>query len=178
VHWFCKEPQPYQTMFADSRAETLWKLLRSLLRLIRALNTLNIHWFCDKLDLTGSKIQFYNGIALLVTFFGCRIVWGTYQSVLIYSDIYTALTTSPSDPLASMLDEGKCENNASSISPGYISGCEIGGLPMWLVSIYLVGNTALSLLNFYWFSQMVKAIRKRFVVQSGVQVNKQTKKGQ
>jgi hypothetical protein len=130
------------------------------------------------LDLTGSKIQFYNGIALLATFFGCRIVWGTYQSVLIYSDIYTALTTFPSDPLALMLDEGKCENNASSISPGYISGCEIGELPIWLVSIYLVGNTALSLLNFYWFSQMVKAIRKRFAVQPGSQVNRQTKKGQ
>ncbi|KAF2447789.1 DUF887-domain-containing protein [Karstenula rhodostoma CBS 690.94] len=139
---------------------------------------LNIHWFCDKLDLTGSKIQFYNGIALLATFFGCRIVWGTYQSVLIYSDIYTAMTTSPSDPLVSMLDEGKCETNASSTSPGYMSGCEAGGLPMWLVSIYLVGNTALSLLNFYWFSQMVKAVRKRFVAQPGSKTNGDTKKGQ
>lgn len=137
---------------------------------------LNIHWFCDKLDLTGSKIQFYNGIALLATFFGCRIVWGTYQSVLIYSDIYTALTTSPSDPLASLLDEGKCETNASSISPGYMSGCGAGELPMWLVSIYLVGNTALSLLNFYWFSQMVKAVRKRFVAQSGSKTSGETKK--
>lgn len=138
---------------------------------------LNIHWFCDKLDLTGSKIQFYNGIALLATFFGCRIVWGTYQSVLIYSDIYTALMT-PSVPVESLLDAGKCQSNASSISPGYISGCDAGELPMWLVSIYLVGNTALSLLNFYWFSQMVKAVRKRFVVQPGSKTNKETKKGQ
>jgi hypothetical protein len=36
---------------------------------------------------------------------------------------------------------------------------------MWLVVIYLVGNTALSLLNFYWFMQMVRAVRKRFVPQ-------------
>ncbi|KAL1599774.1 hypothetical protein SLS60_007578 [Paraconiothyrium brasiliense] len=139
---------------------------------------LNIHWFCDKLNLTGSKIQLYNGVALLVTFFGCRIVWGTYQSVLIYSDIYTALTTSPSDPLASTLDEGKCISNASSVSPGYISGCEAGELPLWLVSIYLLGNTALSLLNFYWFSQMVKAVRKRFVAQPGSKAHGKAKKGQ
>lgn len=114
---------------------------------------------------------------MLVTFFGCRIVWGTYQSVLIYSDIYTALTT-PSDLSSSMLGEGKCANNASSTSPGYISGCEVGELPLWLISIYLVGNTALSLLNFYWFSQMVKAVRKRFVAQPASQTSRETKKGQ
>jgi len=48
---------------------------------------LNIHWFCDKLDLTVSKIQLYNGFALLATFFGSRLVWGTYQSVLTYQDV-------------------------------------------------------------------------------------------
>ena len=40
--------------------------------------------------------------------------------------------------------------------------CGISELPMWLVTVYLVGNTALSVLNVYWFSQMVKAVRKRF----------------
>ena len=35
---------------------------------------LNIHWFCDKLNLTGSKIQLYNGFLLLGTFFLCRLV--------------------------------------------------------------------------------------------------------
>jgi len=120
--------------------------------------------------MTGSRLQLYNGIALLVTFFGCRIVWGTYSSILIYSDIYKALTTSALSPVASLLDDGKCDGNASSLSG---PGCEIGDLPMWLVTVYLVGNTALSLLNFFWFNQMVKAVRKRFVPQGEKQVKKE-----
>ncbi|KAF2632056.1 hypothetical protein BU25DRAFT_436858 [Macroventuria anomochaeta] len=90
---------------------------------------LNVHWFCDKLGLTGSKPQLYDGIALLFTFFACCIVWGTYY-------------------------------------------CEITELPMWLVTIYLVGNTALSILSIYWFSQMVKAVRKRFVPAEEVKAKK------
>ncbi|KAF2740021.1 DUF887-domain-containing protein [Polyplosphaeria fusca] len=124
---------------------------------------LNIHWFCDKLNMTGSKLQLYNGIALLASFFLCRVVWGTYQSVLIYSDIYTAFTATSTNPMGLTLEEGKCEGNSSGFGYGGPEACEVGELPIWLVSIYLVGNTALSLLNLYWFSQMVKAVRKRFV---------------
>ena len=107
---------------------------------------LNIHWFCDKLGMTGSMSQLYNGIALLVTFFCCRIVWGTYSSVLIYSDIYKAFTLPSNDPMASLLDNGKREGNTSILAG---PGCEVGDLPMWLVSVYLIVNTALSSLNFY-----------------------------
>jgi hypothetical protein len=139
---------------------------------------LNIHWFCDKLNLTGSKIQLYNGIALLVTFFACRIVWGTYQSYLIYSDIYTALMMSSASPAGSIMDDGKCVANASGVGVGGVASCEMGELPMWLVAIYLVGNTALSLLNFYWFSQMVKAVSKRFVASPEGPSARKTKKGQ
>ena len=74
---------------------------------------LNIHWFCDKLGMTGSKLRMYNGIALLVTFFGCRIVWGTYPTVLIYSDNYKALILPSNDPMASLFDNGKWEGNMS-----------------------------------------------------------------
>ena len=112
--------------------------------------------------MTGSKLQLYNGIALLVSFFFCRLVWGTYQSVRIYSDIYTALTN-PATPMESLFDNGKCGGNVNGTVAEHHSSYEVGDLPMWLVSVYLVGNTALSLLNFYWFSQMVKAVRKRFV---------------
>lgn len=132
---------------------------------------LNVHWFCDKMGMTGSKLQLYNGIALLVTFFGCRIVWGTYSSILIYSDIYKALATPLHNPMGSLLDDGKCEGNTS-LKEYAGPGCELGDLPMWLVCVYLVGNTALSLLNFYWFSQMVKAVRKRFGPQNEERVKK------
>ncbi|KAL4246088.1 TLC domain-containing [Abortiporus biennis] len=39
---------------------------------------LNIHWFLDKLNMTGSTIQYVNGVFLLSTFFGVRIVYGWY----------------------------------------------------------------------------------------------------
>ncbi|KAF1831871.1 DUF887-domain-containing protein [Decorospora gaudefroyi] len=134
---------------------------------------LNIHWFCDKLGMTGSKLQLYNGIALLVTFFGCRIVWGTYQSVMIYSDIIQALTTPKPELMSSLLEAQKCEGNANSSmgldGPG---SCAVGHLPMWLVCVYLVGNTALSLLNFYWFYLMVNAVKKRFVPSDETKVKK------
>ncbi|KAF2657511.1 DUF887-domain-containing protein [Lophiostoma macrostomum CBS 122681] len=139
---------------------------------------LNIHWFCDKLNLTGSKLQLYNGIALLLTFFFCRLVWGTYQSIMIYSDIYKALTTTLADEYGAIVDDGKCQKNASGVGQGGVASCEMGPLPMWLVVIYLVGNTALSLLNFYWFMQMVRAVRKRFVPHEGKQGAREEKKGQ
>lgn len=132
---------------------------------------LNVHWFCDKLGMTGSKLQLYNGIALLVTFFGCRIVWGTYSSFLIYSDIYKALTTSTQSMMGPTLDDAKC-NGSSNIMEYVGTGCTIGDLPMWLVGVYLVGNTALSCLNFYWFNQMIKAVRKRFTPEAQEELKK------
>ncbi|KAF2264587.1 DUF887-domain-containing protein [Lojkania enalia] len=130
---------------------------------------LNIHWFCDKLNITGSKLQLYNGIGLLVTFFLCRLVWGSYQSILIYSDIYKALSTNSINQMGYLLDEGICSGNASKtmIEGAELGSCQLGKLPAWLVGVYLIGNTALSLLNFYWFSQMIKAVRKRFVPRKG-----------
>jgi hypothetical protein len=83
---------------------------------------------------------------------------------MIYSDIYKALTMPSPELVGSMFEAQKYEGNVSSSmghnGPG---SCAIGELPIWLVCVYLIGNTALSLLNFYWFTQMVKAVRKRFV---------------
>jgi len=52
---------------------------------------LNIHWFLDKLNLTGSRFQLYNGLLLLFVFFSCRLVWGTYQSIRVYQDVWAAI---------------------------------------------------------------------------------------
>ncbi|CAD6573002.1 MAG: hypothetical protein ASARMPRED_005823 [Alectoria sarmentosa] len=94
---------------------------------------LNIHWFMDKLGMTGSTAQLVNGIALVTTFGASRLVWGTYQSVRMYQDIWTAFETP-------------------------------GGLPVppWLAVAYVVSNTMLSVLNFYWFGRMITTLRKRF----------------
>lgn len=117
-------------------------------------------------------------MALLLTFFACRVVWGSYQSILIYSDIYKALTTPSSKSFDMLLDSGICNRNSSGMVYGEPASCDVYDLPLWLVGIYLVGNTALSFLNFYWFNQMVKTVRKRFEPIADVDVKKQAKKAQ
>lgn len=109
---------------------------------------LNIHWFMDKLDMTGSRAQLYNGFLLLFTFFSCRLVYGTYQSARVIGDIWTAVDRNP--PPASLDSAVMGFANRSST------------VPAWLGAIYLASNLTLNGLNFYWFIMMVKAVRKRF----------------
>ncbi|KAF9111008.1 hypothetical protein BGX27_005514 [Mortierella sp. AM989] len=45
---------------------------------------LNIHWFMDKLGMTGTIYQLINGIILLALFLGVRIVFGIYMSYQTY----------------------------------------------------------------------------------------------
>lgn len=87
----------------------------------------------DKLGLTGSTAQLVNGMALLTTFGGSRLLWGSYQSVRMYHDMWLAFKTP-------------------------------GGLPVppWLAIAYVVSNTTLSVLNFYWFGRMIETLMKRF----------------
>lgn len=67
------------------------------------------------------------------TFFGCRLVWGTYQTWLLSKDMLFAWQNRESGPF-----------------------------PTWLFSLYFVSNTMLTCLNFHWFGKMVEALRKRF----------------
>lgn len=83
--------------------------------------------------MTGTKAQLVNGIALLASFGGSRLVWGSYQSVNMYRDIWTAYSSRGENPV-----------------------------PSWLAVAYVVSNTVLSGLNFYWFGKMVTTVKKRF----------------
>lgn len=94
---------------------------------------LNFHWFMDKLGMTGSTAQLVNGITLIATFGCSRLLWGNYQSVRMYRDVWLALQT-----------------------PGELP------VPPWLALSYLASTTALSVLNFYWFGRMIETIRARF----------------
>lgn len=47
---------------------------------------LNVHWFCDKMDLTGSVFQLVNGVILLTTFFSIRLVYGSYHIYQFFSN--------------------------------------------------------------------------------------------
>lgn len=91
---------------------------------------LNIHWMLDKFGMTGSNLQLYNGLTLMASFFGCRLVWGTYQTYLLTTDMIEAWRAGP--------------------------------VPRLLFGVYFLSNTTLTCLNFYWFSKMVEALRKRF----------------
>lgn len=100
--------------------------------------------------MTGGNAQLVNGIALLVTFFGSRLVWGTYQSVKVYQDLAHVLRMPESE------------------TKSWLHGSEVMRfadkqvLPLWLVYTYLVSNTLLTVLNFYWFWRMIETVTKRF----------------
>ena len=122
---------------------------------------LNVHWFCDKLNLTGSKIQLYNGITLLATFFGCRLVWGTWQSGRVYVDMYHAVYSSP--------DAGylaAAHGNATTFrDPNYnimAFAVDAKPIPVWLAGTYVASNIVLNGLNWHWFFKMITAVKKRF----------------
>ncbi|CAH0026385.1 unnamed protein product [Clonostachys rhizophaga] len=111
---------------------------------------LNVHWFMDKVKMTGSKGQLYNGIALLFTFFTSRLVFGTYQSYVVLSDIRLALQNLHPSP--TKLDISTM-----------IFATEASTVPVWQAVTYLASNLTLNFLNFHWFFRMIRAVRKRFV---------------
>jgi hypothetical protein len=140
---------------------------------------LNIHWFLDKLNMTGGRTQWYNGIALLSTFFACRLVWGTWQSVIVYGDMWNALQhtwNASSAPLSEPVsvnaavfyparDGSMCINENCARANAEITRFKdftAAGVPTWLVVTYVGSNLILNLLNIIWFSKMVETVRKRF----------------
>lgn len=121
--------------------------------------------------MTGSVYQLINGILLLITFLGCRLVWGTYQSVRVYQDVWSSLFHTP----AAAAIHFDVMNNTSSAAldaaagrsaiPIHESVMRFAGeeyIPVWLAFTYLGSNIILNTLNFYWYGKMIEAIRKRF----------------
>ncbi|TVY31739.1 putative TLC domain-containing protein [Lachnellula subtilissima] len=109
---------------------------------------LNMHWFFDKLGMTGSKAQLYNGLALVSVFFSCRLVWGAYSSFNIYKDVWDALH---------ITNDTKFDSRPEMMIHG-----QDRLLPWWLVVLYLGGHVTLQVLNVFWLGRMIAAIRKRF----------------
>jgi TLC domain len=137
---------------------------------------LNIHWFCDKLDMTGGQLQWYNGITLLATFFSSRLVWGTYQSVSVFQDIWRVLQlteaptsrdvhSSAANSIFVPRDGQLCMGSESCVlgqSEVFKFINDRTSVPMWLALTYLGSNMILHSLNFYWFGRMIETVRKRF----------------
>lgn len=110
---------------------------------------LNIHWFMDKLGRTGSKLQLYNGLLLLFSFFTARLVFGTYQSACVLYDLWLASNHRVLDPVL------RAKGSLAFVADDTL-------VPRWLMVSYLLSNLTLNYLNFSWFGKMIKALRKRF----------------
>ncbi|KAI2616452.1 DUF887-domain-containing protein [Hypomontagnella submonticulosa] len=124
---------------------------------------LNIHWFFDKLGMTGSRAQLYNGLMLIFTFFSCRLVWGTYQSFMVARDLWKGVNTAPTILTTVLPDDtlnatfpSQYANTMQFVSESTTH------IPLWLAAIYIGANLTLNSLNFYWFFKMIDAVRKRF----------------
>lgn len=120
---------------------------------------LNMHWFFDKLGMTGTKPQLYNGIALIVTFFSARLIWGVGQSACVWYDMYRAFYVGPNVEFMSVTPADEKLPGTEDIM---MYAKEAGPLPLWLVVVYLASNIVLNTLNVIWLGKMIKAIRKRF----------------
>lgn len=130
----------------------------------------NVHWFLDKLHLTGSMYQWVNGIILIVTFFLCRLVWGGINSYFVFADMFSAFNAGRvfgNSDLGLKLGLGDSaptasgdEMNATNAQIMRFAGDKT--LPLWLAMSYLASNIVLNLLNYYWMNKMIETIRKRF----------------
>ncbi|KAL8747672.1 MAG: hypothetical protein Q9190_000468 [Brigantiaea leucoxantha] len=143
---------------------------------------LNFHWFFDKLQMTGSRPQWYNGILLLSSFFCCRLLWGTYQSLRVYQDCWAGIHVKntipvPSTSFPATLNSSDIMTNGTMVShptgiPALLHTRDVEDLmffnpspepiPTWLALVYLGSNIVLNTLNVYWFGKMVETVRKRF----------------
>ena len=106
--------------------------------------------------MTGSKPQWYNGIFLLSSFFCCRLLWGTYQSIRVSQDVWAALHYDPLTRSSKAVFEPEGESAEIMRFAGDYP------MPAWLAVVYLSSNVVLNTLNFYWFGKMIETIKKRF----------------
>lgn len=111
--------------------------------------------------MTGSKPQLYNGIALLVTFFSCRLVWGTWQSAVVYADMWRGLRGPPSPATLAAAFADPATSADPHANPMAFAR-DAAAVPLWLTALYLASNVVLNALNWFWFVKMVAAVRKRF----------------
>lgn len=121
-------------MFAAVLTYRPLMLYRGLVFLLWEASTpfLNIHWFIDKLGMTGSRAQLINAAFLLTSYVTMRLTLGLYMAVTMVKDLWV-----PEKP-------------------------RVVHVPVWVKLFYTIGVSMLMMLNYFWFYKMVLAVRKRF----------------
>ncbi|KAK4695735.1 hypothetical protein P7C71_g2063, partial [Lecanoromycetidae sp. Uapishka_2] len=102
----------------------------------------------------------YNGIILLSSFFCCRLLWGSYQSVRVFRDVWSAWNYD-----SVMRSKPVFEPTVEGLELMRFAGDYV--VPTWLACVYLGSNVVLNTLNFYWFGKMIETIKKRFQEKPG-----------
>ncbi|KAF1944924.1 hypothetical protein EJ02DRAFT_339826 [Clathrospora elynae] len=110
----------------------------------------NIHWFLNKLNRAGSTLHTLNGIILIVVFACCRLLWGSYLTVVFSRDTWTALQAQ--EPSWTTYD----------YAPGQ-------GKPIvmqhqaewWLAALFMASNSVVMGLSTFWFAKMIKLVATR-----------------
>ncbi|KAH8816679.1 TLC domain-containing protein [Xylogone sp. PMI_703] len=101
---------------------------------------LNIHRCMLKLRMEGTRMQVMNGVALFISFFLSRIIWGTYLTGWFCRDIWTAFTaTNDQIPVGEER------------------------MPLWLLAMYAFSGTLLQALNFMWFYMIARSVYRKLL---------------
>jgi hypothetical protein len=134
--------------------------------------------------MTGSTLQLVNGVFLLVSFAGARLVYGTYMSVSFVFDIYRAVRLSANMPNTPPLAISPFALNATTLYDNPLQALQVVQfapktpyIPAWMWGSYLASNLVLHALNWYWYGKMISAIRKRFDPPLGTRKAEDVKEG-
>ncbi|GAM86307.1 hypothetical protein ANO11243_043190 [Dothideomycetidae sp. 11243] len=124
----------------------------------------NFHWFLDKLHLTGSTYQWINGIVLIFTFFSCRLVYGIFNSCVVFYDMFVALRSGSVTTDLSQYPDVVAQRLLGVVADekDFFRFTAGRPLPLWLAVSYLTSNVILNSLNVYWMGKMIETIRSRF----------------
>jgi len=102
---------------------------------------LDIQSTLRSLQMEGTTIQIINGVALFLSFFLSRVLYGTYLQTWFYIDIWRAFVAKEAD-----------------IPLGH------DRIPTWLLAGHALAAIALQVLNYMWFYKIGRAVyRKLFV---------------
>jgi len=117
----------------------------------------------------------------MASFFGSRLVWGTYQTFRAFSDIFYAMDYQKSATGQAWLRAPIAPSNAISMGESGKAARQIWRfppqeVPIWLAGSYLGANSILICLNVYWFGKMIETIRKRFPPPFGTKSEEDEKK--